>query len=138
MNDDVFTRYGGPRSTGDNVIPLPTAEGTLDLVSFGFLRGTREMAVMLELRRRDGSLTALAYHLLHNAQYEAARGITLHFGGNLVRITGRNLNAEIRPNVRLYDAILRHRVPWIAETDGATGFAAAPGELVIERIEIDG
>lgn len=64
-------------------------------------------------------------------------GSTLYLGATRMRIIGRNLNAEVRENVRLFGAILRRRVPWIAETDGTKGFTAGETELVIERIETD-
>jgi hypothetical protein len=35
-----------------------------DLVAFGWLRGSRERATMLEIRRRDGSIVALGYSSL--------------------------------------------------------------------------
>ena len=90
---------------------------------------------MLELRRRDGTISAFAYAWLDHAELEPSVGIRLHFGGHCVSITGRNLNAEIRPNVRLFAAIVRHRVPWLREADGTTAFQAEPGAVVIERIE---
>jgi hypothetical protein len=51
-----------------------------------------------------------------------------------VKISGRNLNAEVRPNVRLFAGILRHRVPWIQEADGADVVQAAKDAVVIEEV----
>lgn len=41
------------------------------------------------------------------------KGIALHLAGQKIRIKGRNLNAEARQNVRLFEGITRHRIPWI-------------------------
>src|SRR5258707_5878740 len=69
-----------------------------DLGAFGWLRGVRDRALMLELRRRDGSALALGYAWLERAEFDPSEGITLCFGGKTVRITGRNLDNEARPN----------------------------------------
>ena len=61
-------------------------------------------------------------------------GITLYFGGRVIKIAGRNLNAEVRPNVTLVQALLRHRVPWIQEADGPTMLEAGRNVTVIEEI----
>jgi hypothetical protein len=83
-----------------------------------------------------GSGTTYTYAWLSKTTFNPSEGITLHFGAEKVKITGRNLNAEIRPNVRLFQAIVRHRVPWIREADGATALQAPNGATVIERIEV--
>ena len=58
--------------------------------------------------------------------------IALKFGSEEVKIIGRNLNAEIRPNVRLFCGIVRHRVPWIQEADRPTAIEAGRGAVVVE------
>src|SRR5581483_10396872 len=78
-----------------------------DLGAFGWLRGVRDRAVMLELRRKDGSAVAFAYTWLERAEFDPSQGITLKFGMEKVKIAGRNLNAEAKPNVRLFAGILR-------------------------------
>jgi hypothetical protein len=35
----------------------------------------------------------------------------------MIRIKGRNLNAEVRPEVRLIQGIAHHRVAWVQEAD---------------------
>ncbi len=75
---------------------LPARESEDDPVNlgaFGWLRGVRDRAVMPELRRKDGSV-ALAYAWLERADFDPSQGITLKFGAEKVKITGRNLNAE--------------------------------------------
>jgi hypothetical protein len=64
---------------------------------------------MLELRRRGGNITGMGYAWLERAEFDPSQGIILYFLGKMVRITGNNLNAEIRPHVRLFNGILRHR-----------------------------
>lgn len=115
--------------------PEPVADED-DLGAFGWLRGQRERAVMLELRRRNGNIIGLGYSWLERAEFDPSQGITLYFLGKTVKITGSNLNAETRPNVRLFNGILRHRVPWIQEADQVTAMRAAKDAIIIERIEV--
>jgi hypothetical protein len=94
------------------------SEGAEDLGCFGFLRGVRDRALMLELRKKDGSTTAIAYAFIERITYHPDPpndGITIHAAGQKFRITGHNLNTESDNGVRLFGALARHRVPWIAE-----------------------
>ena len=111
------------------------ADACDDLGAFGWLRGIRDRAVMLELRRKDGSIVAIGYGWLERVQFDPSEGITLSAAGQKIRIRGRNLNAEVRPTVRLFEGITRHRVPWIQEADRATGLEAGDRETVIDAIE---
>jgi len=136
MHDSVLMKYATARQ------PPPgkpdhaaEAEPPDDLGAFGWLRGTHERAAMLELRRKDGSIVAFAYAWLERAEFDPSEGILLRFGMEKVKITGRNLNAESRPNVRLFAGIVRHRVPWIQEADEPAAMEAGRGATVIERIE---
>jgi hypothetical protein len=86
-------------------------DGVEDLVAFGWLRGVQERAIMLEIRHKDGRVTAKGYSWLQSAEFDPSSGITLNFSGETVTLRGRNLNAEARPNIRLFAGILRHRVP---------------------------
>jgi hypothetical protein len=72
------------------------ATETDDLGVFGWLRGQKERAVMLELRRRGGNITGLGYAWLERAEFDPSVCITLYFLGKMVRITGSNLTAEVR------------------------------------------
>lgn len=135
MNVSVLDKYVKARPDSDPAVPV---EGDVvdDLGSFGWLRGIRERAIMLELRRRDGSITALGYGWLERADFDPSEGIILHFGGKSVKITGQNLNAESRPNVRLFSGIVRHRVPWVQEAGEAEAIQAPKGATVVEQLEI--
>jgi hypothetical protein len=105
-----------------------------DLGAFGWLRGSRERAIMLEVRRKDGSIMALGYAWLERAEFDASEGITLKFTGQTVRLVGRNLNAEVRPRLQLYDGLVRHRIPWLQEADEPTAMSAPQHATVIEQI----
>jgi hypothetical protein len=137
MRDSVLNKF---------VTRLPEPEATVaaesdeldDLGTFGYLRGVRDRAIMLELRHRSGNVTALGYAWLERAEFNPSEGITLHFSGKTIRITGRNLNAEVRPNVRLFAAILRHRVPWIQEAGSAAVMEAKKNATIIEEFEVKG
>jgi hypothetical protein len=135
MNDSFLKQFK-PRSAVESLRSDDDGDAVDDCTAFGLLRGARERALMLELRRRSGDIVALAYALLERMEYDASGVLTLLFAGQAVRIIGRNLNAEIRPNVRLLDAILRHRATWIQESGGAAAMAADEHAVVIERIEI--
>jgi hypothetical protein len=54
-----------------------------------------------------------------------AEGITLRFTGQAVRFVGRNLNREMRSHLKLFEDIVRHRIPWIREGDEPTAITAA-------------
>jgi hypothetical protein len=112
------------------------ADTTDDLGAFGWLRGVRERAIMLELRKKDGGVTALGYAWLERAEFDPSAGITLTFTGKTVKLIGLNLNAEVRPLVRLFDGLTRHRVAWIQEADEPTALTADRRAVVVERIEI--
>lgn len=91
---------------------------------------------MLEIRHKDGRITAKGYSWLQSAEFDPSTGITLNFSGETVTIKGRNLGAEARPNIRLFAGILRHRVPWIQEADGPTVLEAVKDAVVIEEVKI--
>jgi hypothetical protein len=133
MNDSVLRQFTSRvlQPEGDND---QTSDLNDDLGSFGWLRG-RERAIMLELRKKDGSVNALGYAWLEQITYDPGT-ITLHFTNKTVKITGRNLNSEARPHVRLLDGLCRHRIPWIQEADEPTAMMADRQAVVIERIEL--
>ncbi len=134
MIDKILDKYGA-RDTGANDNESQEEVVVDDLGSFGFLRGSRERATMLELRRKDGGILAVAYGYMDKAEFDPSDGITLHLAGQQVRIKGRNLNVEVHPKVRLYEAICRHRVPWLREADEPELIAASERAAIIESIE---
>ncbi len=60
---------------------------------------------MLELRKRTGNLLTMGYAWIDHIDYDPSVGITLSHMGRKLLITGRNLNTELRPNVRLSMAV---------------------------------
>ncbi len=113
------------------------AEGADDYGAFGCLRGLHERSIMLEIRRKNGSKQAFGYAWLSRATYDPSEGIALRFGGETVKIIGRNLDTEVRPNVRLFASLVSHRVPWIQEVDEAAALSAPKQGVLIEEVKIE-
>jgi hypothetical protein len=131
--DGVLERYSARLATSAEEEEFEPSD---NLVAFGWLRGIRDRAIMLELRHKDGRITSLGYAWMERAEFDPSDGIILQFGGRTIKITGRNLNSDIRPNVRLFNGILRHRVSWVQEADGATQLESPKNAVVIELIEM--
>ena len=104
---------------------------------FHFLRGIRDRSIMLQLCRKDGDIVALSYGLLDRADFNPSVGITLKFGAQRVKIMGRNLNAEVRPHVRLFEGIVRHRVTLVREMDEPTFMAADRQAVVVSGFQFE-
>ena len=92
---------------------------------------------MLELRKKDGNVTALGYAWLERVDFEPSDGLTLHFTGQKVKVSGRNLETEVRPNLRLLNGLIRHKISYLQESDGATAMEADRDVVLIERIELE-
>lgn len=142
MPDDTSTPSSAP-SLADRLrqrTPVESSElldvsETEDLGPLGWLRGVRERATMLELRLRSGNSVAVNYAYLERAEYDPSEGITLHLAGHKpVRLLGRRLNDELRPQVRLFEGIVRHRVAWVREGSLGDSLDAAESS-VVTRIE---
>jgi hypothetical protein len=136
MSGELAKRYTVGKHAETELHAMEEAEDLDDLQAFGLLRGIRDQAIMLELRHKDGNIDAFPYAWLSKANFDPSEGITLRFGAETVKITGRNLNAEVRPNVRLFAAIVRHRVPYIQEADGPTLLSSHRQAIVVERITV--
>jgi hypothetical protein len=119
---------GEPAATSD-------AEGAEDLGVFGLLRGTRDRAEMLELRKKTGNIRAIGYGWIHKVDFDPSGGITLHAGDETIKIKGRNLNVVARQQISLLGGIIRHRVPWICESDHSTTLQADESAVLVEAIE---
>jgi hypothetical protein len=136
MSDSVlntFTQRLGKHHLGHH---SDDTDGTENYGAFGWLRGMKERALFLEFRSKDGNVFALGYTWLEKISFNPSDGITLRFTGQTIRIVGRNLNAEARPNVVLLNGLLRHKVPWIQQADSATAMLADRQAVVIERIDL--
>ena len=136
MTDRILQKYAsgrGPDAGSDAELP-DDADASDDLGSFGWLRGTRDRAVMLELRKKTGNALAVSYGWLERVEFDPSEGITLHLGGQKITIKGRNLNGEARPQVRLFNGICRHRVSWIQEADQSADLQANMALPIVEQI----
>ncbi len=91
---------------------------------------------MLELRYKNGNIDAFPYAWLNRASFDPSEGIILRFGSETVTVAGQNLNGEMRTQVRLFDGIVRHRVPWVREADRAAQLEAPDGSVVIDVLKI--
>jgi hypothetical protein len=111
------------------------SDATDDFGAFGWIRGLRDRAIMLELRKRDGNILAVGYGWLERVEYDPSSCITLFLMDQKIRIKGFNLNAEIRSSVRLFQGIVRHRISWIQEADQPTRLQARAHATVVEAIE---
>ena len=125
MTDSILDRYykrPDAEPAGPSTLDAPSDPDAAETVGcFGWHRGTRDFPKMLELRRKDGSITAVGYAWIERVDYDPDHGITIHALGQTLRLTGPNLNAEARPGVRLFHGITRHKVAWVEEGTTRTG-----------------
>lgn len=138
MTDTVLERYLHTNRLGLSAESRTSAqpeEAAEDLGAFGWLRGVRERAIMLELRKKSGNVMAIGYSWIERVEYDPSSGLTLHALGRAVRITGSNLNTPQSGAARLFDGIVRHRVTWIQETGTSDPRPDGPGRTVIDTIE---
>lgn len=136
MSDKVLDKYVSRKAEKNKEAETAAeTDPTDDLGAFGWLRGIRDRAIMLQLRKKDGNIDAPSYGLLERAEFDPSEGITLHFVGQKIRIRGRNLNKEIRPSIRLFEGITRHRVPWLQEAGETAAIGADINQTVIESID---
>jgi hypothetical protein len=136
MNDDVLTRFVDQFTSSADPQPVEE-ESEENAGSFGFLRGARERALMLEFRLKDGSSVAFSYALLDRASFDRLDGIRLRFAGQEVHVKGQSLNHRSGSRARLFDAILRHKVTWIQESNRAELLQAPTGALFVDSIAVD-
>lgn len=141
MSDSLLKRYvARPAEEAPDVRrstqhgPSADQDAADDFGAFGFLRGVRDRAIMLELRLKDGSITAIGYGYLEKAEYDPSEGIVLHVLGQKYCLKGRNLNTEVRPTIRLFEGITRHKVPWVCEADHRQSMTASDNDTVIDAI----
>lgn len=138
MSDEIVDRHVSrlQRSASGLLIDADTdADESENFGAFGWLRGVRDRAPMLELRKRSGNILAIGYGWLERCECDPSASITLLAAGLRIRITGRNLDAELQPGVRLFNGIARHRVTWVAETRIADSIATNTAPCHIECID---
>ena len=105
-----------------------------DQGGYGIVRAPRERALMVELRKKDGTVLAVPYAMIEQVRFSPSDGITIHACGREVRISGRNLNPQTSSRVGLFNGLCRHRVAWIMECTRSAiqtgGEAAAQVEAI--------
>lgn len=131
--DSIFQRYA-TRPDGDGLPHVLDTESD-ELSCFHWLRGIRDRSPMLELRKRSGNCLAVGYGWIDAIAFDPSKGITISASGRAIRILGRNLNAEVRPQVRLFEGLTRHRVPRVFEIERADALTATAEACVVEAIE---
>lgn len=103
--------------------------------SFGVLRGARDRSPSIELRRKTGSVLVIGYSWIETMVFDPTDGVTIKIGNRLVRLKGRNLGAELRPNVRLITALAAHKVSWVQEMGINELVTISVDTPVVEAIE---
>jgi hypothetical protein len=109
--------------------------------AFGFLRGTRDRALMVEFRLATGDTVTLPYSWLGPVRYNPSVGLLLKFTGDvvtLVLIRGSNLDAAVAGGVvNLTDRGLhRHRILWVREMTADETRAAGKAEPTVDAIQV--
>lgn len=132
---NLLDKYTKP--TGRTILDAPESaesEEIDDLGCFGWLRGSKERAVSLELRKKDGRIQAIPYGWIERFEFDPTEGITLVVAGAKIRITGRQLNGQTQSQISLFNGLARHRVPWVREASGAEALDAGKCATIVERL----
>lgn len=129
--DRLLGRKAETAADVDGMIDVPEDHGC-----FGWLRGVRDRAVMLELRKRTGEIKAFSYSFLESVEFDPSDGMVLLFPGHRVTITGTALNqpATATTTLGLFGGVIRHRVPWIQELTGERLIADSESQIRVRSI----
>ena len=144
--DDVLnflrTTHGGPMPGKVPREQLAEKEaGEEDsCLAFGYLRGSKEHALAVEFRFRDGNSEWYSYSLLASWQHNPSAGLLLKFNSDLVTlvlIRGSNLDALVNGAVNLTDrGFQRHRITFVREMDKEELRKTGNEGPTIDRIDI--
>ncbi len=134
MSDTLLQKYTSRLADAPDVNSQFESDAADNLGCFGWLRGVRDRAVMLELRKKTGAVMAIGYAWLERAEYEPSEGITLYAAGRTICIKGRNLGGPGPSATNLFSGLTRHRVPWVAESEHGAEFAGGEKLAVVEAI----
>ena len=122
---------------------MPAAPETAEEEScpaFGYLRGTRDRALAIQFRLRDGNSEWYSYSLLASWRHNPSAGLLLKFTGDvitLVFIRGSNLDALVNQSTNLTDrGIQRHRISFVREMEEAELRQIGVTGPTIDRIDI--
>lgn len=122
--------------------PSPVEDAEADACpAFGYLRGTRERALALELRFREGDSEWLPYSHLGGWRYNPSVGLLLKYTADLVTlvlIRGSNLDAPVGTGaVNLTDqGLQRHRILWVREMDEGQLRTVGENGPTVDAIEV--
>ncbi|MGH7242379.1 MAG: hypothetical protein ACREJD_03055 [Phycisphaerales bacterium] len=130
---DKYQRMVSKTSSSDRA--GEQTEQIVDHGCYGFLRGVRDRAIMLELRKKDGRILAVAYGSIERVEFDPDSGITLTGGGKRLQIEGQQLAGDIQSASSLLAGIIRHRVSWIRESPSTLTINVASDLCIIERID---
>jgi hypothetical protein len=106
-----------------------------NLGCFGWLRGIRDRALMIELRKKTGVIQAIGYPWIERMEFDPSEGITLHLTGRQIKIRGKHLNGSAEFTARLFTGLTQHRVPWIQEMSMDGAFLVEGSACRVESIE---
>jgi hypothetical protein len=134
MNDEVVARFA-ERFAVKPALAADEAPAEESTGAFGFLRGARDRALMLELRFKHGEIHAFSYSLLDRLSFDPSDGLRLKFAGQEVHIMGQRLN-DRSSGIGLIDAVLKHRATWIQEASRADAMAPFAAGPLIESIRM--
>ncbi len=128
---DILQRSrAGSAPTSPHIEP-PEPEDTEDeFPCYGRLRGPRQAAFMLELRRATGDGEAFDYGLLGRVRFDPSAGLALHFANGVVTVRGRNL----RP---VFEAALTRRLLWVREAAEPGRAGGDPDATVVTAIAVE-
>ncbi|MGC4031657.1 MAG: hypothetical protein QM754_07980 [Tepidisphaeraceae bacterium] len=110
-------------------------ENIEDKGGWGLLRGVQDRALALECRKKTGEIMAIPYALIEAYLYSPHDGvITLRASAREIRIRGRHLAGPSSRPLNLFTALIRQRVPYIAEHSRGDG-PPQPETIYIESID---
>jgi hypothetical protein len=132
MTGKILERYTARNGANGASATATVDDSTIDdLGCFGWLRGIRDRAFSVELRRANGNIVAIPYHTIERFEFDPSEGIVLAVAGKQICLKGRNLNLEVQPTIKLFEGLARHRVPWIREAEDRGDLGR---ETVVESI----
>jgi hypothetical protein len=118
---------------------LEVPDGNTDvpenLGCFGWLRGIRDRALMLELRKATGNVLAIGYAWIDRIEFEPSEGITIFAAGQRIMIRGKQLNGPREASARLFEGLTRHRIAWVQELSLSEKLAGDASSCIVESIE---
>lgn len=95
---------------------LDEEENVENFEAFGWLRGVKDRAIMLQLRKRTGYVLALPYAWIEFVEFDPSVGIVIACGSYRVEIRGHNLDSQVERHRSLFAGITGQRVPWVKES----------------------